>query len=82
MKKEMVCTKCGYCGKAKMVYKGSDFMELGLWICFIFPGLFYSLWRNCTKYKGCSFCGGKNMIPADSPMGQKIINEAKISLDF
>lgn len=75
MKKEMVCANCGYFGKNKVIYKGSDLMELLLWLCFLFPGFFYSLWRICTKHKGCPNCGDKNMIPMDSPMGQKLIKE-------
>jgi hypothetical protein len=77
MKKEMVCTNCGYHGKVKKIYKGSDLMEICLWVCFILPGFIYSMWRTFTKYEGCPQCGAANMIPVDSPFGRKLAEENK-----
>ena len=41
--KTEICSHCGYTGTAKKVTKGSTLMELVLWLCFIIPGLLYSM---------------------------------------
>ena len=75
MAKELLCTNCGYQGKPKLVVKGSILIELVLWICFIIPGLIYSIWRLTTKHKACPSCGAPNMIPLDSPRAQQMLSE-------
>lgn len=72
VKGEMVCIDCATVATPKQTMKGSFVIELFLWLCFIVPGLLYSLWRLTTKGKGCPRCGGK-MIPTDSPAAKKII---------
>jgi hypothetical protein len=49
--------------------KGSFLIEFLLWVCFIVPGLIYSIWRLGTRHKGCPSCGGP-MIPVDSPVAR------------
>jgi len=75
--KDIICTTCGYVGKAKKMVKGSIVIELALWLMFIIPGLIYSLWRLTSKHDACPKCGGINLIPVDSPNGQKILAEKK-----
>lgn len=81
-----ICTTCGYVGKSKRITKGSTFLELLLWIVsvilavvysgwFLLAGLLYSLWRIASRYHACPKCGGPNMIPTDSPVGQRLVNE-------
>jgi hypothetical protein len=70
--KEMICTACGSSGRPKTITKGSFVIECFLWLCFIFPGLLYSLWRLTTRRKGCAACGAENMVPLDSPVGRKL----------
>jgi hypothetical protein len=74
--KEMICSECGYVGEMKKETPGSFIVELGLWLCFILPGLIYSLWRIAGRHVACSKCGG-HPIPIDSPMGKKLLNETK-----
>ena len=71
-----VCTNCGFIGKPKMKTKGSIFLEILLWMLFLLPGLIYSVWRMSTKQKVCPKCEAPNMVPEDSPAGQKIIQDA------
>jgi DNA-directed RNA polymerase subunit RPC12/RpoP len=73
MSKEMVCTNCGFKGRPKQYTKGSFLVELLLWLCFLVPGLLYTVWRVATRYKGCPNCGHPHMIPKDSPMAEKIL---------
>lgn len=67
---EKICTTCGFKGSPKRFTKGSFIIELGLWLCFLVPGLIYSIWRLASRYEGCPKCHGSAMIPLDSPLAQ------------
>lgn len=73
--KSWVCKACGYVGEAKSAVRGSLGIEIILWLCFIIPGLIYTVWRRGSEFNSCPTCGGNQMIPADSPIGKKIIAE-------
>lgn len=75
MSDERVCTACGHVGEPARVTKGSMGIELVLWLCFLIPGLIYSIWRLSTRHDACPKCGNANLIPKDSPMGQKFLRE-------
>ena len=68
----LICATCGTQGNPKTRTKGSILIELVLWICFIVPGILYSIWRLTTKEKVCRTCGANNLVPLTSPMGQKL----------
>ena len=72
---ELICTNCGFRGKAKRITKGSILIEIVLWIMLLVPGLIYSIWRLASRYNGCPQCGAGNMIPIDSPKGHKLVEE-------
>lgn len=72
----MICTQCGGHGHPKRVTKGSMGIELILWICFIVPGVIYSVWRLTSKFDACPYCGAaQSMIPLNSPRGAKLSRE-------
>lgn len=73
--KQLVCTVCGYVGEAKKHTKGNFLIEVVLWLFFIIPGLIYSIWRLTTKQTICPKCKNSSMIPADTPVGQKLMSE-------
>ncbi len=75
MSKSEICPNCGYVGKAKKVTKGSILIEIVLWICFLVPGLIYSIWRLTSKHLACPKCGAQNLVPIDSPRGKKLQQE-------
>jgi len=50
------CPNCNYVGKAKRFIKGSMLIELILWLCFIIPGLIYTIRRSSSRYYGCPKC--------------------------
>jgi len=77
MANEMVCTNCGFKGKPKLMTKGSILIEIVLWLFFIVPGLIYSIWRHTSRFKGCPKCEAINMIPVDSPVAQRLLNEGR-----
>ena len=70
---EMVCTACGSVGRPVRVTQGSFLIELALWLFFLLPGFIYSIWRLTSKHDACPKCGGKQLVPLDSPVGQKLI---------
>lgn len=72
----MICPDCGSRGEPKQIARGSTVIELFLWLCFIVPGIFYSLWRLSGKQPGCPSCGQTGMIKVSSPRGQQLISAA------
>lgn len=69
----MFCTRCGHEGDSKTKTRGSLLIEVVLWLCFIVPGLVYSLWRHSSRQPVCAKCGSDALIPPDTPaaMAQK-----------
>lgn len=67
------CTSCGTEGPSKKVTKGSLLIEIILWLCFIVPGLIYSVWRVSSRHQACPSCGATTLVPPNSPvaMAQK-----------
>lgn len=72
-----ICTQCGSVGNTAKETRGSFIFELVLWLCFIIPGLLYSVYRASTKVEVCKQCRSKDIIPLDTPRGQKILKEFK-----
>lgn len=72
---KLICTSCGSVNKVKRETRGSFFIEILLWLCFIFPGLIYSIWRLTTRFNACKVCNGKELIPDDSILGHKLMKE-------
>jgi hypothetical protein len=72
---EVVCKSCGFVGKPKKVSPGNIFIEIVLWLFFIIPGLIFSLYRMFAKKNVCSKCGSSEILPSDSPEGQKLIKK-------
>jgi len=77
-----VCKTCGFQGLGKSVVSGNIAIEIILWICFLIPGLIYSIWRWGSRHTICPACGGDDIIPASSPIGQKIISDTRKSDDL
>lgn len=70
-----ICPACGTRGEPKSVTKGSIWIELVLWLCFLIPGLIYSIWRLSSRVKGCRVCGATPMIPANTPRGRALAEQ-------
>ena len=73
--KAKVCPNCGHYGPTKTKTRGSILIEIVLWICFIVPGLIYSIWRHTSRKQVCSACGSETLVPADTPVGRKLLAE-------
>lgn len=70
---EMICSTCGTAGRPSTKTRGSIFIEIILWICFIVPGIIYSIWRLTTRAKVCRACGAKELVPLASPVGRELM---------
>lgn len=62
-----LCLNCLSVGKPQLITKGDIGTEIVLWLCFILPGIVYSVWRHTSRYKGCPICESGGMIPLFSP---------------
>ncbi len=71
----MICKACGTNARTKTHTRGSIFIEIILWLCFIVPGLIYSFWRLGTRKQICSACKSPDLVPPASPVGRKIAAE-------
>ena len=67
----MLCTTCGTVRKPKTSTPGSFVIEVILWLCFLIPGLIYSIWRISSRKKLCAVCGSGALVPPDSPVARK-----------
>ena len=67
----MYCKECGAITAPATITPGSILIELVLWLCFIIPGLIYSLWRHNKRHDACAKCGSSHLIPPDSPLAKR-----------
>jgi len=74
-KPKIECTNCKFTGSAKLFTPGSLAIEIVLWLCFLIPGLIYSLWRHSVRYWGCPECGWKYVrrLKGDQSPGGKML---------
>lgn len=72
---EYYCTRCGHVGRAARRAKGSIAMEIVLWLLFLLPGLIYSIWRLTTKTRTCPKCASPDIIPPDTPVARRALDE-------
>ena len=85
MAKQFICKDCMSTSETVIVTKGAFITETFFWILafilspftylfsFILP-IFYTLWRLTSKYKACSACKSKNLIPINSAAGLRLLN--------
>lgn len=68
-----VCQRCGTAAEPDEVTRGSIWIEVILWLCFLVPGLIYSFWRLSTRQDACAKCGSTDLVPIDSPVGRQLV---------
>jgi hypothetical protein len=61
------CMTCGTDGPGKTRTRGSIAIEIILWLCFLVPGLVYSIWRLTTRREVCTACGSETIVPFSAP---------------
>lgn len=73
--KTPICPQCGTLGQTRIHTPGSILIELVLWLCFIIPGLVYSIWRHTARREVCKACGNSKLLPVGTPAGQKLLQD-------
>lgn len=68
MGKPKFCMTCGHEGGTESRTSGNLLIEIILWLCFLVPGLIYSIWRISSRRPVCASCGAATLVPPDSPM--------------
>ena len=68
---KMHCMTCGLDSIPTTKNKGSGWIELLLWLCVIFPGLLYSIWRRSNLPKICPACKSTAVVPKNAPAAIK-----------
>lgn len=78
MAKDTICRNCQTVGKPRKSMPGNPAIEIALWLCFIIPGLVYSMWRRSKAKVECAKCGRDDtLLPLKSPMGQQLLSRAE-----
>lgn len=73
---KLYCTRCGDVNYPKKVTGGSFLIEVILWLCFLVPGIIYSIWRlTGGRTNVCRKCGGAELIPVDSPRAKAALGK-------
>ena len=52
--------------------KGNGIIEALLYLCYIVPGIFYSVWRRSTPPNVCPLCKVPSLIPAAAAPPQAV----------
>lgn len=73
MSNQRICAACGTVGQPKSETRGSILIEIVLWLCFLIPGLIYSIWRLTTRRPVCRACGGHELLPLNTPGGRAAV---------
>ena len=71
----LICADCGTRGDSRTQTRGNILIEIILWLCFILPGLIYSIWRRSNRSEVCPACGHASMIPVGSPRGRQLVEQ-------
>lgn len=69
---KLVCRDCGTTAEPKRLAKGSVWIEVILWLCWLIPGLIYSIWSRGSKRNACPVCGSASLVPVTSPVGRSL----------
>lgn len=75
--KQFVCTECQTVGRKVRITNGYWIVKVILFCFGIIPGIAYASWQESTKKDVCPGCKKDSMIPADTPRGKKLLEEAE-----
>ncbi|WPJ95641.1 hypothetical protein SH580_19675 [Coraliomargarita algicola] len=71
-----ICANCGSTTDKPVSHtKGSLALEVLLWLCFLLPGLLYSVWRISSRSKVCPSCKSDSIIPTSTPKGTALLRD-------
>ena len=67
----LYCPRCGSVSGGISHTRGSVLVELLLWLCFLIPGIIYSIWRVSSRNIVCPSCQSPDVISVDSPRARR-----------
>ena len=70
-----ICKQCGSITKTADSLPGNGWIEVVLWLCYLVPGLIYSIWRRTKKNLACSSCGSREIVGVTTPVGRQLLSE-------
>lgn len=73
------CTSCGNRTKTPKM-KGSGWIEFVLWLCYLIPGVIYSIWRRGGAPSVCPTCNKETLIPASLANSEDAKNAAPLAI--
>jgi hypothetical protein len=76
-RRPVFCPACGASGRPVKKARGSLAVEIMLWLLLIVPGLVYSVWRMTTYRRVCATCGSDAVIPVDSPLARRALDDLR-----
>jgi hypothetical protein len=65
--KDYICLVCGCQRVPVMVRRGHVIIEILLWLCYLLPGVVYTLWRTLRRHEVCPNCRNPSMVKTTSP---------------
>lgn len=71
-----ICRTCLSQVRPVKTTPGSFFIELILWLCFLIPGIIYSIWRLNGQHRICPVCRSRDIVPLDTPAAAVLIHSA------
>lgn len=71
----MICKNCGTLHDGQQALPGNGWIELVLWLCWLLPGVIYSIWRRSQRAPKCSACGSRDLVDETTPIGRRLARE-------
>lgn len=71
----LICKVCGTVQHEKAALPGSGWIELVLWLCYIIPGVIYSIWRRSKRQVACVSCRSREVLDVNTPVGKSLVNQ-------
>lgn len=75
---------CATCGSVVPYYKttpGSIWIEILLWLCFLIPGVLYSIWRLTARHALCPACNNRELLPLDTPRAAALAGQLHVDIN-
>jgi hypothetical protein len=71
----LICKVCGNVQHEKSGLPGSGWIELVLWLCYVIPGVIYSIWRRSRHQAACVSCRCREVLDVTTPVGQLLVKQ-------
>lgn len=65
--KDYICLVCGGQRAPVLARRGNIYIEILLWLCYIIPGVMYTLWRTVRRHEVCPDCRNPSIVKTTSP---------------